>query len=144
MTDAPRLGVLVGTLVIGWLFDTGRTRSPTSTGSSSATRLSTLAFHTGMELRFGAMRAEWGDFRSRRLERRIAEMTVVQPRRGDDHRLRGAAGRLPADRPRSWRKVHDGDRWIAATALRLGVPLVSHDGVFKDVPVLQLITAAPI
>jgi hypothetical protein len=39
-------------------------------------------------------------------------------------------------------KVHDGDRWIAATAIRLRVPLVSHDGVFKDVPVLQLITAA--
>ena len=27
-------------------------------------------------------------------------------------------------------KLHDGDRWIAAAAIRLGLPLVSHDGVF--------------
>lgn len=29
---------------------------------------------------------------------------------------------------------HDADRWVAATALRLGIPLVSNDGIFKDVP----------
>ncbi len=28
-------------------------------------------------------------------------------------------------------KIHDGDRWIAAAALRLHCPLVSHDGLFK-------------
>jgi predicted nucleic acid-binding protein len=40
-------------------------------------------------------------------------------------------------------KVHDGDRWIAATALRLNChPLVTHDGVFDETPGLQIITAA--
>jgi len=39
-------------------------------------------------------------------------------------------------------KFHDGDRWIAATAIRLGVPLVSHDRLFTETPGLQLITAA--
>jgi predicted nucleic acid-binding protein len=29
---------------------------------------------------------------------------------------------------------HDADRWIAATALRLGIPLVSNDGIFDGVP----------
>ena len=29
---------------------------------------------------------------------------------------------------------HDADRWIAATALRLGVPLVSNDQIFENVP----------
>jgi predicted nucleic acid-binding protein len=38
-------------------------------------------------------------------------------------------------------KLHDGDRWIASAAIRLGLPLVSHDGVFKGAPGLQLITA---
>jgi predicted nucleic acid-binding protein len=38
-------------------------------------------------------------------------------------------------------KLHDGDRWIAATALRLQIPLVSHDGVFGGTPGLELITA---
>ena len=29
---------------------------------------------------------------------------------------------------------HDADRWVAATALRLGIPLVSNDGIFDGVP----------
>jgi hypothetical protein len=39
-------------------------------------------------------------------------------------------------------KLHDGDRWIASAAIRLGLPLVSHDALFKGAPGLQLITAA--
>lgn len=37
---------------------------------------------------------------------------------------------------------HDADRWIAATALRLEVPLVSNDQI-KDVPGLVLESATP-
>jgi hypothetical protein len=37
-------------------------------------------------------------------------------------------------------KLHDGDRWIASTALRLGLPLVSHDGLFDGAPALELVT----
>ena len=37
-------------------------------------------------------------------------------------------------------KLHDGDRWIAA-AVRLGVPLVSHDRLLDAAPGLGLITA---
>jgi tRNA(fMet)-specific endonuclease VapC len=36
--------------------------------------------------------------------------------------------------------VHDADRWIAATAIRLGISLVSNDGIFDHVPGLQLET----
>jgi len=35
-------------------------------------------------------------------------------------------------------RAHDADRWIAATAARLGIPLVSDDGIFRGVPGLQL------
>jgi predicted nucleic acid-binding protein len=38
-------------------------------------------------------------------------------------------------------REHNADRWIAATALRLNVPLVSDDGIFTGVPGLQLLTA---
>jgi hypothetical protein len=34
---------------------------------------------------------------------------------------------------------HDGNRWIAASAMRLGVPLASHDGLFVGAPGLALI-----
>lgn len=37
-------------------------------------------------------------------------------------------------------KVHDGDRWIAATAMRWSIPLVTHDGIFNDAPGLDVIT----
>jgi predicted nucleic acid-binding protein len=35
---------------------------------------------------------------------------------------------------------HDADRWVEATALRLGIPLVSNDGIFDDVPGLVVET----
>lgn len=38
--------------------------------------------------------------------------------------------------------MHDGDRWIAATAIRLTVPLVSHDSVFQHVPGLEVLSAS--
>jgi predicted nucleic acid-binding protein len=38
-------------------------------------------------------------------------------------------------------KPHDGDRWIAAAAMRIGVPLASHHGLFDRAPGLVLITA---
>lgn len=31
-------------------------------------------------------------------------------------------------------KMHEADRWIAATAIRYGLPLVSHDRIFDNVP----------
>jgi predicted nucleic acid-binding protein len=35
-------------------------------------------------------------------------------------------------------KEHDADRWVAATALRLDIPLVSNDAIFENVPGLHL------
>lgn len=34
----------------------------------------------------------------------------------------------------SGQRDHDADRWIAATAIRLGVALVSNNQIFEDVP----------
>lgn len=96
-----------------------------------------------MELRFGARRAQWGELRRRRLDRRIAELTVVQP---DDEMIVACAelragcleiGHALGD------KIHTGDGWIAASAIRLGLPLASHDGVFDGAPGLEFITANP-
>ena len=38
---------------------------------------------------------------------------------------------------------HEADRWVAASALWLGVPVVSHDGIFRGVPGLTLLTMLP-
>jgi hypothetical protein len=37
-------------------------------------------------------------------------------------------------------KIHEADRWIAASAIRLGVELVSDDSVFTDVPALTVLS----
>jgi predicted nucleic acid-binding protein len=102
-----------------------------------------LAIQRVMELRYGTFRAGWGELRRPRLERRLAGLIVVQP---DDEMIRVCAELRQSCRqighPLS-SKIHDGDRWIIAAAIRRGLPLVSHDGVFKSAPRLVLLTAGP-
>lgn len=140
MTNAQLLGVVVDTIVISWLFDDRPNPLADRYRDLIDARPVLLAFHTVMELRYGARRAGWGELRRRRLERRVAELTVVQP---DDEMVTACAtlrlrcqqiGHALGD------KLHDGDRWIAAAAIRLGVPLVSHDGLFVGAPGLELLT----
>ncbi len=97
-------------------------------------------FQTVMELRFGALNAHWGDLRRRRLDRELTRYSLLQ---ADDDTATVCAelrhrcvqvGHALGD------KIHDGDRLIAATATRLGIPLVSHDGVFDGTPRLELLT----
>ncbi|MGZ5359953.1 MAG: PIN domain-containing protein, partial [Solirubrobacterales bacterium] len=38
-------------------------------------------------------------------------------------------------------RAHNADRWIAATAIRVSVPLVSNDAIFRGVPGLTLESA---
>jgi hypothetical protein len=37
-------------------------------------------------------------------------------------------------------KDHEADRWVAATAMWLGVPVVAHDAIFANVEGLNLLT----
>ena len=72
-----------------------------------------------MELRFRAVPAGWGELRRHQLERRVAQLTVLQP---DDKMVRICA-QLRADCARAGHALgdtlHDGDRWIVAAAIRL-------------------------
>jgi hypothetical protein len=102
-----------------------------------------VSFQTVAELRFGAVLAGWGPTRLRRLDVKVAAATTVWP--GPE--LVDAYARLRADCVRGGHalgdKAHDADRWVAATAIHLGLPLVTHDGVFSDAPRLVLETALP-
>lgn len=99
-----------------------------------------ISFQTVAELQFGALRRGWGEHRLRRMSASIARAQVVwagpellevyvRPRVSCE-----AIGHALAQRD------HDADRWIAATAIRLGVPLVSHDAIFRRAPGLSLET----
>jgi predicted nucleic acid-binding protein len=98
-----------------------------------------LASVTVAELRFGALVAGWGDARRQRLEEGIQSTTVVPV---TDALLTEVAefrfacrevGHPLADR------VHANDLWVAASAIHIGAPLVTADGVFADAPGLTLL-----
>jgi predicted nucleic acid-binding protein len=72
MTDARPLGVVVDTMVISWLLDERPNALAAGYRVLIGARPVVLAFQTVMELRYGALRAGWGDLRRRRLERGIA------------------------------------------------------------------------
>lgn len=82
-----------------------------------------LSFAGVGELRFGALAAGWGEPRRRQLEDAIA-LTVILP--GDDlvtqHWAQIRAARQQAGRP-----MGSEDCWIAATARRHGIPLLTHN-----------------
>ncbi len=99
-----------------------------------------ISFQTVAELRFGALHRGWGPARMLKLQARLDRAEVVHSGpelvaiyaqlRSDCVRIGHALGQ----------RDHDADRWIASVALRLGLPLVSNDGIFHGVPGLRLET----
>lgn len=100
-----------------------------------------VSFETPAEIRFGALRQGWGPQRMARVENCLSRAEVVWPgpQLLDTYvQLRIACEQVGHGLAQ---RGHDADRWIAATALHLGIPLVSHDGIFHDVPGLAFETA---
>jgi predicted nucleic acid-binding protein len=92
-----------------------------------------VSFATVTELRYGALKARWGELRRRGLERDLAMLTVVPP---DDRLMSICAtlrARCEAEGHGRGDKIHEADRWIAATALRLSIPLISDDRIYDGV-----------
>ena len=105
-------------------------------------RLAFISFQTAAELRYGAIRRGWGKPRMLRMGATIARVEVVH----SGPELVAVYAQLRADCVAAGhalgQKAHTADRWIAATAIRLGIPLVSNDGIFRGAPGLQLETLA--
>ena len=97
-----------------------------------------ISFQTAAGLRFGALLRGWGQSRMVQLDARIREAEVVHT--GPDLVAVYADLRVACQRAGHAlsQREHDADRWIAATAIRLGIPLVSNDGIFTEVPELVL------
>lgn len=105
-----------------------------------AERSVVISVITVSELRYGAIIAGWGQLRIRALERDLGGVTAVQA----DDDLASICATLKANCRTEghglWHKVHDADRWIAATALSRGLDLISDDRVFVGTPGLSLLT----
>lgn len=85
-------------------------------------------------MRYGALLRGWGSRRLRRLEAAIAGADVVQS--GPDLIRTYAELRVACERIGNalCQREHDADRWVATTAIRLELPLVSNDRIFEDTP----------
>jgi predicted nucleic acid-binding protein len=99
-----------------------------------------LSFATVAELRYGSLNGGFSQDRIQRMENWFSQVaTIVMP----DNDLVNVCARL-RDTCRQKghalsEKIHDSDRWIASTAIRYGIPLISDDGIFKNIPGLTLL-----
>lgn len=105
-------------------------------------RIEFVSFQTVAEVRYGALLRGWGASRLHRMEAEIVTIEVVHT--GPELTRTYAELRVACQRAGHAlsQREHDADRWIAATAIRLGLPLVSNDGIFENTPGLRLETAA--
>jgi predicted nucleic acid-binding protein len=107
-----------------------------------AGRPALISFQTVTELRYGALRRGWGTGRMTRLQHAINSVEIVHT--GPE--LVEICAQLRVDCERAGHALaardHTADRWIAATAIRLRVPLVSNDQIFRNTPGLTLETLA--
>ena len=141
MTAAAPDAVVVDTMVVSALMNSVRRPEPAARyWPLIAERRIVVSFVTVTEMRYGALKAGWGEFRRRVLDRDLARLTIVEP----DNDVMNACARLRADGERAGhplgQKIHEADRWIAATAIHLGIELASDDASFQDVTGLTVIS----
>lgn len=99
-----------------------------------------ISFITAAELRYGARLAGWGERRLRRLEVRLAAAEIVWAGDGLLDEYVSLRHECSVSGHPLGQKHHEADRWIAATARWLSVPLVAHDAVFRDAPGVTVVT----
>jgi predicted nucleic acid-binding protein len=127
--------VVVDTDVVSYPFK-GDTRAAVYQ-SHLAGRQPVLSFMTVAELSFWAEEQNWGQQTRDRLERFLRGFTVQYP----DRALCGLWGAVMAAARRAGRPIGPADAWIAATALRYNVPLVTHNPTdYSGVPGLAILS----
>ena len=100
-----------------------------------------LPFQAVAELRRGIRMAGWGSARAAVLDRLLQKAIVHNV----SQQLIEAWVEISCHAERRGRRLETGDAWIAATAIRLQLPLLTHDADFRDLqyPGLTVICRAP-
>lgn len=125
--------VLVDTNIVSYLFK-GDTRAQEYEPLLQGHRLA-VSFMTIAELFEWAMSRTWGERRLMRLEQTLATYVVIPV----DIELCRQWGMLRAQQRTIGQTIAPQDAWIAATALRHRIPLVTHNpSDFRPVPNLDV------
>jgi predicted nucleic acid-binding protein len=125
--------VLLDTNVVSYLFK-GDTRAVAYAPLLHGNRLA-ISFMTVAELFEWAAIRNWGQRRLAQLEQTLVAYTVIPV----DVELCRLWGTLRAQQQAAGRTIASQDAWIAATALRHGLPLVTHNpSDFQHIPKLEI------
>jgi predicted nucleic acid-binding protein len=85
-----------------------------------------VSFQTVAEMRFGARIDRWGVRRKRALELFLANLQVIEY----SDKLADCWVEVMVQARRVGRRLEAGDAWVAATAMLLNAPLLTHDKDF--------------
>ncbi len=113
--------VLVDTDVVSFLFK--KDTRATAFRRHLLGRSLLLSFMTLAELRAWALRRRWGQARRQQFDRHLARYGIHYP----DEATCDEWAIVDDQARRAGRPINCADAWIAASALRLGVPLVTHN-----------------
>ncbi len=94
-----------------------------------------ISFQTLEELWFGAYSGGWGRRRMNELARHLEQYEVIW----SSPELVNICARLRSESQAVGRALQRADAWIAATAILLDCPLMSHDGDFSDIAGLTVV-----
>lgn len=96
-----------------------------------------LSFQSVGELRCWALARRWGEGRRQNLDASMARCVVLPY----DDELSRRWAEITAHRRQIGRPIECGDAWIAATALRHEIALLTHNAAdYDDVPALTVIS----
>jgi tRNA(fMet)-specific endonuclease VapC len=134
-SDAAPARLVVDTNIVSYLMkghEIARLYAPHLQG-----KLLAISFITVGEMYFGAENANWGEPKRQLLEQRLRNFVVVPY----DHEIARHYALVSVQRKRKGRPIALHDAWIAACALRHGVPLVTHNRKdFEDIDGLKVIS----
>ena len=127
--------VLLDTNIVSYLMKGGRLANAYAPHMQG--RLLAISFITVGELYFGAEKASWGQKKRTRLETILRNFVVIPY----DDEIARCYGRLLAERQRAGKPIAPNDAWIAACAVRHGIPLLTHNATdFEGISGLDVIT----
>lgn len=132
MSDTP---VILDTNVVSYLMKGGELAKAYARHVQG--KLLAIAFITVGEMYYGAEKKNWGETRRKELETTLRNFVVIPY----DHEIARCYGRLVAERQRAGLPIAPNDAWIAACAVRHGIPLVTHNAKdFAGIASLAVIT----